>query len=66
MKLLIWIARMSGLVGVLLAVLSVVCRALGMWRLGDVQIGTLLQAAIAAMTLGALAYVAHIAEREPR
>lgn len=63
MKLLLWIARLSGAIGALLSVVAVVCRASGLFWLGGMQAGTLLLAGIGAMTLGVLAYVALMAER---
>lgn len=58
-----WIGRIAGGGGAALLCAAVVARLLGHWRIGDLAIGTLLQAATAAMALGALAYVASIAER---
>lgn len=63
MNLLLWIARLCGALGAVLAVVAVLCRALGLFWLGGLQTGTLLLGGIAAMTLGVLAYVAVIAER---
>jgi hypothetical protein len=63
-QLLIWIGRLAGLVGVGTAVCAVLVRATGAYHLGSMQLGTLLNAGVAAMVLGALAYAAAIAERE--
>ena len=57
-KLLRWMGRSAGIIGVLLCVLSVVARAAGMYVLGTFQVGTLLQAGMAMMILGCLAYLA--------
>jgi hypothetical protein len=61
-KLLMWIGRIAGLVGVGSAGMAVLLRTMGQWHLGTLQIGTLLQAGVAAMVLAALAYVAALAE----
>ena len=61
-KLLMWIGRIAGLVGVGGAGTAVLLRTMGQWHLGNLQIGTLLQAGVAAMVLAALAYVAALAE----
>jgi hypothetical protein len=63
-QLLIWIGRLAGLIGVGTASCAVVVRASGSYHLGSMQVGTLLNAGVAAMILGALAYAAAIAERE--
>lgn len=61
--LLLWTGRLAGLLGVLISVAAFAARAAGIWRLGGFQVGTVLQAGLAFMLLGALAYVAHLAER---
>ena len=48
-KLLMWIGRIVGLVGFGAAATAVLLRTMGQWHLGDLQIGTLLQAGVAAM-----------------
>ena len=65
-SLLLWIGRIAGLAGVLIVLAAVVARAGGRYVVGGLQVGTLLQAGIAAMVLGCLAYVARLAERSPR
>lgn len=65
-NLLIWIGRMAGILGLLLGTTAVAARAMGMWRIGDLQVGTLLLGSVAAMALGALAYAAAVAERGHR
>jgi hypothetical protein len=64
--LLIWVGRIAGLLGFAMAAVSVGARMTGMWRVGELAVGTLLLGAVAAMVLGALAYTAAIAERGPR
>jgi len=62
-NLLIFIGRLAGMLGVALGVASVCARALGVFFVGTLQVGTLLQASIASMVLGTLAYAAAVAER---
>jgi hypothetical protein len=62
-NLLILIGRVAGIFGVVLGAASVAARAMGMFFIGTLQVGTLLQASIASMVLGALAYAAAVAER---
>ena len=62
-NLLILIGRVAGLLGVVLGAVAVVVRATGTFTVGTLQVGTLLQAAIASMVLGTLAYAAAVAER---
>lgn len=64
--LLLWIGRLAGLVGAAAIVVAFAARLAGQWHLGNLQVGSLLQAGIAMTALGALAYVASIAERPPR
>jgi len=61
--LLLWIGRLAGLSGVLLTVVAFGSRAAGNFFLGGFQVGTILQAGIAAMLLGCLSYMANLAER---
>jgi hypothetical protein len=61
--LLIWIGRLAGLLGLAAISCAVVLRAMGIWHFGSLQIGTLMNAGVAAMVLGAWAYSASIAER---
>jgi hypothetical protein len=65
-KLLLWVGRLAGLIGVVLCAGAFVGRLTGIWALGGFQIGTVLQAGIAGMVLGCLAYCAHLAERARR
>ncbi len=62
-SMLIWTGRVAGLVGAIVACAAVLMRAAGMWHVGSLQIGTVLQAGLAAMVLATLAYVAAMAER---
>jgi len=62
-SLLIGVARLSGIVGVLLGAFAVVVRLKGMYMFGGFQTGTLLLGSIAAMALGTLCYAASVAER---
>ena len=62
--LLIWMGRIAGLVGLAAVGCAVLLRASGVWHLGGVQIGTLMNAGVAAMVLGTWAYAASIAERK--
>jgi membrane associated rhomboid family serine protease len=64
--LLIWTGRIAGTTGAAMALLAVLLRLSGQWRIGDLQISTLLSGGIAAMVLGTLAYVAFIAESRGR
>jgi len=57
-NLLRWTGRSAGAIGVLVCAVSVVLRATGVWAVGGFQVGTLLQAGMAAMLLGCLAYLA--------
>lgn len=59
-----WIGRIAGLIGLGVAACAVLLRVTGFWYLGGIQLGTLLQAGMAAMVLGAWAYAASMAERE--
>ena len=62
-NLMVWVGRFAGGVGVVLGLTAVASRALGIWRVGDLQVGTLFLGSVAAMALGALAYAAASAER---
>ncbi len=57
-KLLRWAGRSAGVIGVLLCAVSVVLRGAGMYLVRSFQVGTLLQAGMAMMILGCLAYLA--------
>ncbi len=64
--LLLWIGRVAGIVGALVAVAAVLLRAQGSFTVANFQTGTLLQAAIALMLIGCLGYVAAVGERSMR
>jgi hypothetical protein len=55
---LLWIGRIGGLLGVLVAAVAVAVRASGSYSLGGFQVGTLLVAGIAAMVFGCLCFLA--------
>ena len=60
---LIWIARIAGLAGVALCAVAFLARAANVWNIGSFNIGAILQAGLAGMLLGCLAYAAYVAER---
>jgi len=62
-NLLKWIARVAGAAGVTVIVIAVASRVLGTFFLGSFQVGTLLQAGMAAALVACLAYLAALAER---
>lgn len=62
-SLLLWIGRVAGWVGVLTAAVASAARLTGTWTLGGLSVGTVLQAGMASMLLGCLAYCASLAER---
>jgi len=63
-NLLIWIGRVAGLSGLIAVSAAVMLRATGVWHLGGLQIGTLMNAGVAALALGTWAYAASLAERK--
>jgi hypothetical protein len=65
-NLLLWIGRLGGIAGIAITAIAIVARLQGTYMLGGFQIGTLLQAGIAAMVAGCLGYTAALAERPPR
>ena len=62
-NLLVWIGRATGLVGVLLCAVAGALRLSGHYWLGNFQVGTLLQAGIAAMIAGCLCFLAVLTDR---
>jgi hypothetical protein len=60
---LLWIGRVTGLLGVGLSAVAGAARLTGSYQLGSFQSLTLLDAGTAAMVMGCLAYVASLAER---
>ena len=63
-KLLLWVGRSAGAVGVLLCVVAAFVRMRGVYALAGFQVGTVLLAGIAAMLVGCLGYIAAVAERQ--
>jgi hypothetical protein len=61
-SLLQWIARIAGLAGALVFVVAVAARAGGLYHLGGVQAGTLLNLSAATMALAGLCYLALLVE----
>jgi hypothetical protein len=61
--LLLWLGRLAGLLGIAASGVAVALRLSGVWHIGSLQLGTLLQAGIAALACGAWAYAASMAER---
>jgi hypothetical protein len=57
-NLLRWTGRSAGVAGVLLCLVSFIARAAGVWTIGGFQVGSVLQAGMAGMILGCLAYLA--------
>ena len=62
-KLLLWMGRVGGVVGVILCAVAVIVRLRGAFYLGGFQLGTLLLAGMAAILFGCLGYLAFLAER---
>ena len=62
-KMFLWSGRAAGIVGILLCAVAVLTRLGGAYWLGGFQVGTLLQAGMAAMLLGCLALLAAITEQ---
>lgn len=61
-RLLLWIGRLGGIVGVLLSAVAVLVRLRGMYSVAGFQVGTLLLAGMAAMLAGCLGYLAALTE----
>jgi hypothetical protein len=64
--LLMWIGRLAGIVGVVVVGVAAIGRLDGVYRLGGFEVGTILQAGMAAILIGCLGYVAAVAERTHR
>ena len=62
-KLLLWIGRLGGIVGVILCAVALVARLRGVYNVAGFQVGTFLLAGVAAVLVGCLGYLAAIAER---
>lgn len=63
---LIWAARLSAIVGVMLCAIAVIARLAGMHWLGGFEALTLLQGGMAAMLFACLCYLARLVEDRPR
>ena len=63
-KLLLWMGRVGGVVGVILCAGAVLSRLRVDFSLGGFQVGTLLLAGMTALLFGCLGYLAFLAERE--
>ena len=56
-QLLRWTGRIAGLVGLLMCIAAALVRASGSYTIVNFQVGTILQAGMAGMILGCLAYL---------
>jgi hypothetical protein len=61
--LLLWIGRLAGGAGAVLALAAFTARAMSTWLVANIHVGTMLQAGTALMVLGTLSYAAWMAER---
>jgi hypothetical protein len=61
--LLLWIGRLAGGAGAVLAAVAFTARISSTWLVGNIQVGTMLHASTSLMVLGILSYVAWMAER---
>ena len=61
-QLLRWTGRIAGLGGLLTCMAAVLVRASGSYVMANFQVGTILQAGMAAMILGCLAYLAALVD----
>ena len=62
-SLLVWIARLAGVLGTTTIAVAAAARLAGAYWLGGFQLGTLLQAGMAATLVACLAYMAVLAEK---
>lgn len=60
---LLWLGRIAGIAGALISVVAVMVRLSGRYWLGGFQVGTLLQAGMAAMLLACLCLLATLTAR---
>ncbi|MGQ0651665.1 MAG: hypothetical protein ACT4P4_05260 [Betaproteobacteria bacterium] len=58
--LLIWIGRITGVVGVLMTVVAVAARLAGVFHVAGFEAGTLMQAGMAVMLVACVSYLALI------
>lgn len=63
-KFLLWVGRLSGLLGVVVCAVAVVARLSGLHELMGFQSATVMHAGVAAMVLGCLGYLALLARRK--
>ena len=63
---LLWMARASALLGLMLCVVAVVTRLLGSYVLGSFEVGTVLLAGMAATLMACLAYLLVLVESRRR
>ena len=63
-RLLLWMGRVGGVVGVILCAVAVIVRLRGDFNFDGFQVGTLLLAGMAATIFGCLGYLASLAERQ--
>ena len=63
MDILLKLGRLAGVVGVLLCIAGIAVRLGGAYWIGGFQVGTLLQAGIAAMVFGCLCFLAVLTHR---
>ena len=61
-----WTARIAALVGVAAIAIAVLGRVAGLYWFGSFQVGTVLQAGMAAALLACLAYLVVLVEAKPR
>ena len=62
-SLLLWVGRVAGLAGIALCAAAFIARVQNIWSVGGYRIGSILQAGMAGLLLGCLAYLADLAER---
>ena len=62
-RLLIWVGRSAGILGIALMLLAGLVRLSGAFWLGGFQIGTVLQVGMAMTLLSCLGYIAALVER---
>lgn len=60
--LLVWAARIAGVLGVVMIAVAGAVRLSGAWSLGSFQVGTVLQAGMAGALVACLAYLAALVE----
>ena len=63
MDILLKLGRIAGVIGVLVCIGGIAARLSGAYWIGSFQVGTLLQAGIAAMVFGCLCFLAVLTHR---